>query len=166
MMSETTRSQIGGGCDSNAPAAKDSYDHTILYYLPLTDAGWSNNTPQFGPLFSETNTWAWITGSTYHCNAFDYTGILPLYIRGCEYFRANVYVACYTHTVPPNYIGYDCGNNNFTGYHVAARSYHTGGVNVCFADGSVHFIQNTIALSAWQALGTRAGGEELDQTQF
>jgi len=36
----------------------------------------------------------------------------------------------------------------------SARSRHTGGVNVGFCDGSVHFIANSVALSTWQALGT------------
>ena len=41
----------------------------------------------------------------------------------------------------------------------AARSRHPGGVNACFCDGSVRFIDDTIRLSAWHALWTRAGGE-------
>jgi prepilin-type N-terminal cleavage/methylation domain-containing protein/prepilin-type processing-associated H-X9-DG protein len=44
---------------------------------------------------------------------------------------------------------------------VTSRSYHTGGVNTVFMDGSVHFISNTISQSTWRALGTRAGGEPL-----
>jgi prepilin-type N-terminal cleavage/methylation domain-containing protein/prepilin-type processing-associated H-X9-DG protein len=46
-----------------------------------------------------------------------------------------------------------------TGSHAAARSKHTGGVNACFADGSIQFISNTIDFTIWRALGTRAGGE-------
>jgi prepilin-type N-terminal cleavage/methylation domain-containing protein/prepilin-type processing-associated H-X9-DG protein len=41
----------------------------------------------------------------------------------------------------------------------AARSRHPGGVNTLFADGSVHFIGNGIALATWRALGTINGGE-------
>jgi prepilin-type N-terminal cleavage/methylation domain-containing protein/prepilin-type processing-associated H-X9-DG protein len=41
----------------------------------------------------------------------------------------------------------------------AARSRHTGGVNVALCDGSVRFVSNTIALATWQALGTMNGGE-------
>jgi prepilin-type N-terminal cleavage/methylation domain-containing protein/prepilin-type processing-associated H-X9-DG protein len=40
-----------------------------------------------------------------------------------------------------------------------ARSYHSGGVNAGFADGSVRFISDEIAQDAWQALGSRAAGE-------
>ena len=38
-------------------------------------------------------------------------------------------------------------------------SRHPGGVDCLFADGSVHFIKNSINPSTWQALATRAGGE-------
>ncbi|MBN2577791.1 MAG: DUF1559 domain-containing protein [Pirellulales bacterium] len=41
----------------------------------------------------------------------------------------------------------------------AARSNHPGGVHVLRADGSVQFINETIALPAWRALGTRNGKE-------
>ncbi len=40
-----------------------------------------------------------------------------------------------------------------------ARSLHTGGVTVALADGSVRFVSNSIALTTWQALGSRAGME-------
>ena len=42
---------------------------------------------------------------------------------------------------------------------VTARSYHTGGVNAVFMDGSVHFISNNVAQTTWRALGTRASGD-------
>lgn len=42
---------------------------------------------------------------------------------------------------------------------VLARSGHTGGVNAAMCDGSVRFIANSVDQSAWQALGSRAGGE-------
>ncbi|HID77813.1 MAG TPA: DUF1559 domain-containing protein [Planctomycetaceae bacterium] len=41
----------------------------------------------------------------------------------------------------------------------AARSNHSGGVNVAMADGSVRFVSESIDLATWRALGSRAGGE-------
>jgi prepilin-type N-terminal cleavage/methylation domain-containing protein/prepilin-type processing-associated H-X9-DG protein len=41
----------------------------------------------------------------------------------------------------------------------AARSLHTGGVNLAMCDGSVRFVNNSIPLSVWRAMGSRNGGE-------
>jgi prepilin-type N-terminal cleavage/methylation domain-containing protein/prepilin-type processing-associated H-X9-DG protein len=49
---------------------------------------------------------------------------------------------------------------------VTARSYHAGGVNVLFVDGSVRFITNSIPQLTWRALGTRNGGEPVSGTDF
>jgi prepilin-type N-terminal cleavage/methylation domain-containing protein/prepilin-type processing-associated H-X9-DG protein len=51
-----------------------------------------------------------------------------------------------------------CGPN-VGGYAFAARSRHTGGVNVAMCDGSGRFVRNTIDPTVWQALGTADGGE-------
>jgi len=52
-----------------------------------------------------------------------------------------------------------CTNANAGFAHKAARSRHSGGVNVLFADGSIHFVSNNVALATWRALGTMNGGE-------
>jgi prepilin-type N-terminal cleavage/methylation domain-containing protein len=41
----------------------------------------------------------------------------------------------------------------------AARSQHTGGVNVGLCDGTVRFVNNNIALLTWQALCSAQGGD-------
>jgi prepilin-type processing-associated H-X9-DG protein len=49
-------------------------------------------------------------------------------------------------------------------------SNHPGGANLLFADGSVHFIASVTAEGTlhqdFQALGTRAGGEVIQQLQY
>ncbi len=42
---------------------------------------------------------------------------------------------------------------------VLARSAHPGGVQAAMADGSVHFFSESIELTVWKGLGTRAGRE-------
>lgn len=45
-------------------------------------------------------------------------------------------------------------------------SNHSGGVNVCFGDGSVKFIKNSVSPQAWWAIGTRNGGEVVGSDAF
>jgi prepilin-type N-terminal cleavage/methylation domain-containing protein/prepilin-type processing-associated H-X9-DG protein len=42
---------------------------------------------------------------------------------------------------------------------LAARSYHAGGVNVCYADGSETFLTDDVDLVVYRAMGSRDGGE-------
>ncbi len=51
-------------------------------------------------------------------------------------------------------------------FHAAARSFHPGGVNTAFADGSVKFITETIDQPVWNGLGTRAGREVISAEAF
>jgi prepilin-type N-terminal cleavage/methylation domain-containing protein/prepilin-type processing-associated H-X9-DG protein len=79
---------------------------------------------------------------------------------GGQYYRGLLSTGLYTHTVPPNYKGRDCIRDvGFDRGHYAARSYHPGGVNALFADGSVRFVTDGIGGVVWRAMGTRAGGE-------
>jgi prepilin-type N-terminal cleavage/methylation domain-containing protein/prepilin-type processing-associated H-X9-DG protein len=45
--------------------------------------------------------------------------------------------------------------------HKAARSRHAGGVNVVFADCSLRFVTDDVALNVWKAMGTMNGSESL-----
>lgn len=45
---------------------------------------------------------------------------------------------------------------------IVSRSHHGGIVNVSFMDGSVHTIEDGVALEVWRALGTRAGNDSVD----
>jgi len=65
----------------------------------------------------------------------------------------------YHHIMPPNTLSCTCQNQDVNGSAFTASSRHPGGVNTLFCDGSVRFIKNTVNLTAWQAIGTRGGGE-------
>ncbi|HEY3968853.1 MAG TPA: DUF1559 domain-containing protein [Planctomycetaceae bacterium] len=68
--------------------------------------------------------------------------------------------------LPPNSIypdvtancspGNSCDNNATS--MAAARSWHTGGVQVALADGSVRFVSNNVNWTTWNALGGRNDG--------
>jgi prepilin-type N-terminal cleavage/methylation domain-containing protein/prepilin-type processing-associated H-X9-DG protein len=47
-----------------------------------------------------------------------------------------------------------------------ASSKHPGGVNALFADGSVHFVKNSVSPITWYALGTIAGGEVISSDSY
>jgi prepilin-type N-terminal cleavage/methylation domain-containing protein/prepilin-type processing-associated H-X9-DG protein len=49
---------------------------------------------------------------------------------------------------------------------ITARSYHPGGVDVLFGDGSVRFVKNSVAGLTWRALGTVAGGEVVSSDAY
>jgi len=99
------------------------------------------------------------------------------YIRysGHQYYRDLPATFMYTHTMTPNQGGhgqpptfnqFDCGASDFYRAHKAARSYHPGGVNVGFCDGSTRFMTDNTPFAIWRALGTRNGGEPIDGSQF
>ncbi|OJW22033.1 MAG: hypothetical protein BGO49_14755 [Planctomycetales bacterium 71-10] len=92
------------------------------------------------------------------CNGIPYSSRITY--KGQQYYRGFIpELAYYNHTQTPNTRNMDCGDGAITASHMAARSYHSGGVNVAMCDGSVKFIKDSISLPTWQALGTRAGGE-------
>jgi prepilin-type N-terminal cleavage/methylation domain-containing protein/prepilin-type processing-associated H-X9-DG protein len=81
----------------------------------------------------------------------------------------------YNHFGTPNQFG--CSNDGDTGglsasYYVTPLgsappgSNHPGGVNVAFADGSVHFIKNSISPQTWWGLGSRALGEVVSSDSY
>jgi len=48
----------------------------------------------------------------------------------------------------------------------SADSYHSGGVNVTMADGSVRFIKDSVNIRTWMALGTKGNGEVLSADSY
>jgi prepilin-type N-terminal cleavage/methylation domain-containing protein/prepilin-type processing-associated H-X9-DG protein len=80
--------------------------------------------------------------------------------------------SAYTHFNTPN--GNSCWNtadptvNPWGGVStmITATSQHPGGVNVCFTDGSVKFIKDSISTMTWWAVGTKNGGEVISADQY
>ena len=86
--------------------------------------------------------------------------------------NGGVYYSGITTAVPPNtkiippgwgkpfdWVSIDENNGGPTYASLDATSYHPGGVNALFCDGSVKFIKDTTNGATWRALGTIAGGE-------
>ena len=68
----------------------------------------------------------------------------------------------FTTAVGPNSRFYDCGNNTDDAA-VAARSMHTGGVQVALCDGAVKFASDNIDLGIWQRVGARNDGDTVGE---
>jgi prepilin-type N-terminal cleavage/methylation domain-containing protein/prepilin-type processing-associated H-X9-DG protein len=75
----------------------------------------------------------------------------------------------YTHMMPPNklscqFSGDQTGNTPDIPDRgmIGAQSYHPGGVNVGFLDGSVKFIKDSVNLQTWGSIATAAGAEVVD----
>ena len=88
-------------------------------------------------------------------------------------------ISSYNHFGTPNQVS--CTNDTADGattptltgtYYVTPMgsappsSFHPGGVNEAFADGSVHFVKNTISALPWWGLGTRNGGEVISADSY
>ena len=68
--------------------------------------------------------------------------------------------------VPMDWDWVDENDGGPTFMSLSASSNHSGGVNALFADGSVHFIKNSISPVTWYALGTIAGGEVISSDSY
>jgi prepilin-type N-terminal cleavage/methylation domain-containing protein/prepilin-type processing-associated H-X9-DG protein len=133
--------------------ATNQYDNTTVFFTGTAYANAAQyldgrNIPQCMPN-GNTTTSTWIR----------YTGH--------QYYRALTPNFVYSHTLPINWNRktnnlttqrYNCGVS-FNDLHMAASSNHTGGANMCRADGSVSFVSDGTDFVVWQAVGSRSGGE-------
>jgi prepilin-type N-terminal cleavage/methylation domain-containing protein/prepilin-type processing-associated H-X9-DG protein len=74
----------------------------------------------------------------------------------------------YSHVMYPNARAcyFSSTNASKTYTMVNASSFHPGGVNVAFLDGSVKFIKNSVNPPAWWAISTKAGGEVVSADSY
>jgi prepilin-type processing-associated H-X9-DG protein len=87
---------------------------------------------------------------------------------GINWLVGGLTQSCYNHIEGPNGKMPDCVQvNHLLGIaRSTARSYHGAGANVAMADGSVRFVKSTINNQTWIALGTRAGGEVIQDASW
>ncbi|WP_406696911.1 DUF1559 domain-containing protein [Singulisphaera sp. Ch08] len=78
--------------------------------------------------------------------------------RGAEWSRGSYILATFNFYYPPNSPSPDCISGNAIA-RTAARSFHSGGVNVLMTDGHVQFVKNSATAATWHSIATRSGGE-------
>jgi prepilin-type N-terminal cleavage/methylation domain-containing protein/prepilin-type processing-associated H-X9-DG protein len=147
-------------------AIRDGLSNTALFSEKIRGTGTPNPRSDLfvingGAITSLAATWQ-------ACNSIDPATATPLTSKwGYSWCMGENCCTQYNHVSGPNQ--YSCGGTGFPGtmsnmpMQVSPGSYHPGGVNLCMVDGSVRFVTEGIDLMTWQAMGTRAGNEALNQ---
>jgi len=94
----------------------------------------------------------WVSSYPWHVAVLNYNHMGPPNSVSCqnpatEYFGSWLTLVGPTGSAPPN-------------------SNHPGGVNMCFGDGSVRFVKDSVNLQTWWALGTRDRGEVVSSDSY
>jgi len=149
-------------------ALTDGTSNTAMFSEVMRSTGWTAGTithttntqhPDLSTALTDGRTATGCAGGTVSIR-INYVGL--------QYYRGGInHQSFYTHTLPPNWNRktdsttqkYTCGDGSFRRAHIAASSYHSGGVNVCLGDGSVRFVRDSIDFTLWQAVGTKGNGE-------
>ncbi|MGC8643482.1 MAG: DUF1559 domain-containing protein [Isosphaeraceae bacterium] len=154
---------IGLGSNTTTAVASNNARRALFPAVPATP-----NTGDVGQTLAFLNACRSLPGTA--------TNSGDIYISGGHWswsFPWHIVKDVYTHYNTPN--GLSCrstmtANDNVEGGGqtgiITATSNHPGGVNVCFADGSVHFVKDSIDLRTWWALGTRNMGEVIGSDSY
>lgn len=84
---------------------------------------------------------------------------------GERWIFSSFQMTTYNTVAPPNWRHPSCSSSGSTAWLLGtngvypARSFHPGGVNAVFCDGSIHFLSDTIDLVNYQRLGARNDGQ-------
>ena len=89
--------------------------------------------------------------------------------RGKTWFHGAIAFTMIQTVATPNSVNWtycSASNSAAAATFSESDSYHPGGVNVLFGDGSVRFIKNSINQLIWMALGTKSSGEIISADQY
>ncbi len=97
-------------------------------------------------------------------------GGVPQPVGHTRWSNGGVYYSGFTTANTPNQrVDWDWTDENDGGptyMSLSASSFHPGGVNSLFGDGSVRFIKNSVNPFIWRSLGSIASGEVISSDQY
>ena len=148
----------GSEPDPRQPYLRTAYSNALIPYLAQGTTDWGAwGTAQGKPGLA--GIWA--------DDELDVASLCSSSVRSWEGWRGYTWILGKPHATgfstfsTPNPQHPDWGERFGTGF-FAARSFHTGGVNVAKADGSVSFVSNSIDRKEWQRMGCiKDGGMNL-----
>lgn len=146
---------------------KDGASHTAFFSEKIRGHGTPNPRSDMYMMMN-TNS----MDETYQeCTNLDTATATPLmHKQGWSWAMGEMCCTTYNHISGPN--TNTCAGMGFPGtmtnmaMQVPPSSHHPGGVNVLMGDGAMRFVDETVALTVWRALGTRKGGEAIGSTDF
>src|SRR5262249_28334752 len=117
------------------------------------------------------------TAAVAACNSVPRTtGSDGTYLSGAHYslsYPWHTSNSAYTHFNTPNKFSCHSATDTCcttvwggTSAMITATSNPSGGVNICFTDGSVRFVKDTVSAPTWWALGTKAHGEVVSSDAY
>ena len=146
--------QIGGGGFPRAKKFKDIVDGTSSTVFASEVITGRHDTLNSTTDADARGIWAWSS-----MGSFCYTHLnTPNSSVGDTMWRSGADTSCVNEPLYGLPCNTSAGTNHDT-FQAAARSLHTGGVNVLYGDGHVSFVSDMIQLDTWRALATIAGGE-------
>jgi prepilin-type N-terminal cleavage/methylation domain-containing protein/prepilin-type processing-associated H-X9-DG protein len=95
--------------------------------------------------------------------------------RGYRWGAGMMGYSLFNTVVPPNGAGgqykwnscrVDCCDQAQAAHYLPASSYHPGGVDALFADGSVRFVKDSVNIKTWWSLGTKDYGETISSDSY
>jgi prepilin-type N-terminal cleavage/methylation domain-containing protein/prepilin-type processing-associated H-X9-DG protein len=148
---------VGTWSPTNVPAPGP--DSTNALALLIASCGTGSGKAKAGGPIGHTR---WCNGGVYYSG---FTTAMPPNAPVKAVSRATGFTNA-GQNLPMDWDSVDENDGGPTYMSLAASSYHAGGVNALFGDGSVRFVKNTVNPVTWRALGSIARGEVLSADQY
>jgi prepilin-type N-terminal cleavage/methylation domain-containing protein/prepilin-type processing-associated H-X9-DG protein len=134
---------LGAGGESTTLSSRAELKPQTMFVNPNAETNDANCGSSLRINYSQRRMYTWVAGEP-RCTSYNH------------YYAPNdkVNPDCVSNYTGSDPVARSSGHGLST-----ARSWHTGGVNAWYCDGSVRFISDSIDLPIWRALATRSGGE-------